>query len=298
MHRAAPRSRPSVGHVQQRRSADAPTSRGVARRRRRPSRQTSTPATVTSRATTSPFGPRDQAADQHRHAADQPRGTAGGCTPAVPEAPGAARSSRRRRRCADDDGEAGPVDEQAGDDDRAEADADPDRGRQVAAGARRSAARAASRRRRARRDGAAGRRRCAGARRGRPARARSSVRHGHQTSSSSASLALTTSSIAAGVLGGELVELGLGAVDVVLAGLAVLDQLVERVLGVAADRADRHLGVLALALGDLDQVAAALLGELREDDADDRAVVGRVDAEVAVADGLLDRAELRRRRRA
>ena len=45
--------------------------------------------------------------------------------------------------------------------------------------------------------------------------------------------------------------------------------------------------------GDLDQFAAALLGELREHDADDRAVVGRVDAEIGVADRLLDRAELR-----
>ena len=40
------------------------------------------------------------------------------------------------------------------------------------------------------------------------------------------------------VMAGELVEFGLGAVDVVLAGLAVLGQLVEGVLGVAADGAD------------------------------------------------------------
>ena len=68
-----------------------------------------------------------------------------------------------------------------------------------------------------------------------------------------------------------------------------LASLSRLVLGVPADVADRDPGVLRLVLRDLDELLAALLGELREDDPDDRAVVGRVDAEVGVADGLLDR---------
>src|ERR687890_1498230 len=94
------------------------------------------------------------------------------------------------------------------------------------------------------------------------------------------------------VLGGQVVELLLRAAHVVLAGLAVLGDAVELLLGAAAHVADGDLGVLALGAGLLDQVAAALLGQLREDDADDLAVVGRVDAEVAVADGLLDGRQL------
>src|SRR5579859_3377291 len=87
-----------------------------------------------------------------------------------------------------------------------------------------------------------------------------------------------------GVLRGQLVELSLGTMHVVLADLAVLGELVERILRVPSDRADRHLRLFTLVLGDLDQIAAALLGELREHDPDDLPVVGRVDAEVAVAE--------------
>src|SRR5690242_7941074 len=50
---------------------------------------------------------------------------------------------------------------------------------------------------------------------------------------------------------GQFVELALRPADVVLARLAVLGELVEGVLGVAAHGADRHLGVLALVPGDL-----------------------------------------------
>src|SRR5919107_4282242 len=67
------------------------------------------------------------------------------------------------------------------------------------------------------------------------------------------------------VLGGQVVELLLRAVHVVLAGLAVLGDPVELLLGAAADVADGDLGVLALGASLLDQVAAALLGQLRED---------------------------------
>src|SRR5579875_2895748 len=86
-------------------------------------------------------------------------------------------------------------------------------------------------------------------------------------------------------------ELFLRALDLVLAGLAVAGQVVERLLGVPPDVADRDPALLRLVAGDLDEVAAAVLGALREDDADDGAVTARVDAEVAVADRLLDRTE-------
>ena len=76
--------------------------------------------------------------------------------------------------------------------------------------------------------------------------------------------------------------------DLVLAGLAVLLDAVQLLHRLAADVAHRHPGVLALGLGLLDQFAAALLGQLRNGDADDVAVVGRVDAEVGVADRVLD----------
>src|SRR5690606_33269817 len=62
-----------------------------------------------------------------------------------------------------------------------------------------------------------------------------------------------------GVLLGQRVELVLRAVDLVLAGLAVLDDAVELLLGATADVADRHARLLALALGELDVLLAALL---------------------------------------
>ena len=95
-----------------------------------------------------------------------------------------------------------------------------------------------------------------------------------------------------GVTAGELVQLLLGTPDVVLARLAIFCQLVERVLGVAADGADRHLRVLALATRDLHHLLAAFLGELGEHHADDLSVIGRVHPEIAVADRTLDRGEL------
>src|SRR6266702_6412574 len=94
-----------------------------------------------------------------------------------------------------------------------------------------------------------------------------------------------------GVLRGQVVELLLRAPPVVLADLAVLDQLVDGLLGMPPDAAHRDLGVLALGLGQLDVVPAALLGQLREDHPDQVAVVGRVDAQVRIADGLLHRGQ-------
>src|SRR5690606_41586099 len=54
----------------------------------------------------------------------------------------------------------------------------------------------------------------------------------------------------------DVVELLLGPPDLVLARVAVLHHLVERLLGGAPDVADGDLGVLALAPGDLDVLAA------------------------------------------
>src|SRR3954471_2930290 len=79
------------------------------------------------------------------------------------------------------------------------------------------------------------------------------------------------------VLLGDLLELLLGTVRVVLADLPVLGQPVQLVLRVPAHVADRDPRVLCLLVRHLDELLAALLGELREDDADDDAVVGGVD---------------------
>src|SRR5688572_26032088 len=87
------------------------------------------------------------------------------------------------------------------------------------------------------------------------------------------------------------VEALLGPGDVVLADIAVLLELLEALLGVPAKVADRHPAVLGLGTGDLDVLLAALLGELGEHAAQHLAVVGRVDAEVRVADGALDVAD-------
>src|SRR5262245_39840900 len=79
------------------------------------------------------------------------------------------------------------------------------------------------------------------------------------------------------------VEPLLGAGDVVLAGLAVLLHLLQALLRVPSEVADRHATVFGLGTGDLDVLLAALLGELGEHAAQQLAVVGRVHAEVGVA---------------
>ena len=77
--------------------------------------------------------------------------------------------------------------------------------------------------------------------------------------------------------------------------LALLLGLLDVVDCVAADVADGDLGVLAVFVDLLRQILAALLGQLREDQADDAAVVLRVDAEIGGLDGLFNRLEQRRR---
>ena len=89
----------------------------------------------------------------------------------------------------------------------------------------------------------------------------------------------------------QIVEFRDAASDLVFAGLAVLLDALEDVLGVATDVADGDLAVFGLALDDLDVFLATFLGELREDDADDMSVVGRVRTDVRVAQSVLDIAQ-------
>src|SRR5215469_6682173 len=90
---------------------------------------------------------------------------------------------------------------------------------------------------------------------------------------------------------GELLEVTLRPAHLVLAGLAVLHHLVQRVLGVAPDVADGDAAVFGLGTGGLDVLATALLGQLGEDHPDDHPVVAGIHPQVAVPDRLLDRAE-------
>src|SRR5699024_5454667 len=91
-----------------------------------------------------------------------------------------------------------------------------------------------------------------------------------------------------GVLLGQAVQFALCAGDLVLTGLPVLGDPVQFFLGPAADAAHRDAGFLPLGLGEFDVVPAALFGQAGQDDADDVAVVARVDAEVRFAQGFLD----------
>src|SRR5450432_2037207 len=90
---------------------------------------------------------------------------------------------------------------------------------------------------------------------------------------------------------GEVVEFFLGAVHVVLAGLAGLFKFVERFLPVPTDVVDRDLRLLGLVARKFDVVTTPLFGELRNTHPDYVAVVGRIDAEIGIANRFLDRAQ-------
>src|ERR1700681_1312523 len=79
--------------------------------------------------------------------------------------------------------------------------------------------------------------------------------------------------------------------DLVLADVAVLLDAAEVVDLVAADVAHRDTGLLRLAVPQLDEVLAGLLGQLRDGDADHVTVVARIEPEVALLDRLLDGAQ-------
>src|SRR5580704_5295777 len=79
--------------------------------------------------------------------------------------------------------------------------------------------------------------------------------------------------------------------DLVLAHVAVLLDAAQVVDLVATDVAHRDARLLGLAMDHLDEVLAALLGELRDCDPDHLAVVARVEPEVTLLYRLLDGAE-------
>src|SRR6478672_2213935 len=60
---------------------------------------------------------------------------------------------------------------------------------------------------------------------------------------------------------GDLLDIGLGAARLVLGDLLFLQQSLDLGVGIAADVADRNLRVLALAVHDLGEVAAAFFGQ-------------------------------------
>ena len=79
---------------------------------------------------------------------------------------------------------------------------------------------------------------------------------------------------------GELLNVLFGLLLVVFGQFALLLGLLDEVNSIAADITDGDLRVLAVLFDLLGELFSALLGQLREDEADDAAVVLRVDAEV------------------
>src|SRR3954471_22281009 len=93
---------------------------------------------------------------------------------------------------------------------------------------------------------------------------------------------------------GELLQLLVAALLVVGADVAVVLELLEVVHDVAAHAADLHAAVLGQAVGDLHQLAPALLVELGDLQADDAAVVAGREPDVGLHDRLLDGLDRRR----
>src|SRR6266536_3891238 len=90
------------------------------------------------------------------------------------------------------------------------------------------------------------------------------------------------------VVVGQLLNALLGPVLLVASHLALVDELLEVVHDVAADVPDRDAAVLGHLPGDLDELLSPLLGQLRDREADDLAVVRRGQAEVGLLDRSLD----------
>ena len=87
----------------------------------------------------------------------------------------------------------------------------------------------------------------------------------------------------------QLLDTLLGAVLIVLARLALVDELLEVVHDVPADVAHGDPPLLGHVADDLDELLAPLLGQLRDRQADHLAVVRRRQAEVGLLDRPLDR---------
>src|SRR6266540_1807025 len=90
------------------------------------------------------------------------------------------------------------------------------------------------------------------------------------------------------VLVGQLLDALLGAVLLVLPDLTLVHELLEVVHDVAADVSDGHAPFLGHPAHDLDELLAPLLGELRNREPDQLAVVGRRQAKVGLLDRPLD----------
>src|SRR5882724_697764 len=87
---------------------------------------------------------------------------------------------------------------------------------------------------------------------------------------------------------GELLEFLLDPLEVVLRELAVALEMLELVLGVAADVADRDTPRLCALLHVPDQLLAPVLRQGGKRQSDHLTVVRRRDPEVGAQDGLLD----------
>src|ERR1700743_1552641 len=90
----------------------------------------------------------------------------------------------------------------------------------------------------------------------------------------------------------RLVQILFRTDDLVLAGFAVFADAVQLLHRLAPDVAHRDLRVLAFALGLLDQLAAALLSQLRHGHPDQGAVVGGIHSQLGIADRRLDGVQL------
>src|SRR5665811_2501108 len=87
---------------------------------------------------------------------------------------------------------------------------------------------------------------------------------------------------------GQAVEALFAAGDFIFADVTILFGLVHRLLGGAAQVADRNPAVLGLRAGQLDEFLAAVFGEFGHRDTENPAIVGGIHAEIRVANGLLD----------
>ena len=105
----------------------------------------------------------------------------------------------------------------------------------------------------------------------------------------SSSFFFSSSSIAVDVLVRQLLNALLGAALLVVADVAVSDELLEVVHHVTSNVANRDAALLGQMADDLDELLAALLGELGNRQPDDLAVVRGVQPEVGLQDRPLDR---------